>query len=929
MLVGRERERRRIQALVAAARVGLSGVLVLTGEAGIGKTALLDDAAVGADGMCVLRATGTEPEVEVPFGALLQLLRPALVHLDRIPSPQAAALASALALREGTGADRFAVGAATLSLLSRFAEDQPLAVLIDDAHLLDLPSAQALVFATRRLTADPIVVLVAVREGHPCPFTAADLPVAQIDGLTLAATGDLLEGTGRTLGDPALLRLHELTGGNPLAVVELADDADALGRAPVGAPVVVPASLVRAFGRRLDQLSEPARTIALVAAVGGGDLDLVARACGSLGVELSALAEAEDAGLLRLHAERVVFRHSLVGSAVYSQAAPVLRRSVHRALAAALPPDDLDRRTWHLGQAALGPDESIALALAAVADQARARGAHAVAAAALERAARLTPDTARRIDRLLAAGDAAWRAGLAEHAVTLLARASELHPLPAVRVRITGLRGVIAARTGSVEQARDLFMAAVDDLGDSDADTSVLLLAEAILACFFLADTATVRRAADRIDRLADRSTTSAARIVGTLASGVADVLTARGGTAKIRTAVEQVGDAELLAQDARVAPWLVLGPLFLREGATGDALVQTVVESLRRRSAVGGLPLLLFHLARDQATTDRWDVAALTYAEGVRLAREAAQVGDLAACLAGMAGLEARQGREAQCRQHAAEALALCRPRRLALFECWSLFALGDLELGLGRPEAALTHLHQLDVLLDELDLIDVDVSPAPELVEALTQLGRTGQAREAARRYAGRAADKGQPWALARAARAVALTSGDAELDKHFQRALDHHSRTPDTFELARTELVYGSRLRRSRRRIDARPLLRAALARFESLGAAPWADRAAHELRATGESAQRRGVNRLHGLTPQELQVARMLAGGRSTREAAAALFLSPKTVEYHLRHVYMKLGIGSRAELAEVPELTDVRRPPPECSPVVHMPGRPAR
>lgn len=910
MLVGREVERRRIQALVAAARVGQSGALVLTGEAGIGKTALIEDAAAATGGMNVLRATGTEPEAEVPFGALLQLLRPALVHLDRIPSPQGAALASALALQEGTGADRFAVGAATLSLLSRFAEDQPLAVLIDDAHLLDLPSAQALTFATRRLTADPIAVLAAVREGRACPLSEAGLPVVHVGGLSLDATGDLLARTGRRLDRAAVTRLHEITGGNPLAVVELADDAVTLGAAPAGAPAVVPASLVRAFARRIDRLSQAARTSVLVAAAGGGDLDLVARACRTLGAELSALAEADDAGLLRLDAERVDFRHPLVRSAVYSDAAPAMRRRVHRALAAALPAEDIDRRAWHLGQAALGPDENIARALDAVAEQARDRSAHAVAAAAFERAAGLTPDTARRTQRLLAAGESAWCAGLVERAVTLLERAFDLRPPPAVRVRINGLRGIIAARTGSVEQARDLLLAAGEDLGDSDADTSVMLLAEVILACFFLADTATLRRAADLLDRQVGRTVAEGPRLVGALASGFADVLTARGGTEKIRAAVEKVGDAELLAEDPRVAPWLVLGPLCLRESDTGRALVQTAVESLRRRSVVGGLPLLLFHVARDQATTDRWDVAELTYAEGVRLAREAGQAADLAACLAGLAGLEARQGREAECREHASEALVLCSSRHLALFQCWSLFALGDLELGLGRPHAALERLHRLVTRLDELGLVDVDVSPAPELVDALTRLGRTEEAHEAASRYAARAAAKGQPWALARAARALALTGPDEEFDELFGRALDHHAHTLDTFELARTELAYGSRLRRGRRRVDARPLLRSALQRFESLGAHPWADNAANELRATGETAQRRGTSPVAGLTPQELQVARMLAGGRSTREAAAALFLSPKTVEYHLRHVYGKLGIRSRAELTQMTELAEV-------------------
>jgi DNA-binding CsgD family transcriptional regulator/tetratricopeptide (TPR) repeat protein len=905
MLVGRERERRVIQSVLAAARVGKSAVLVLTGEAGIGKTALLDHAATFATGMRLLRATGTESESEVPFGALLQLLQPALVHLDRIPTPQADALAAALALRRpGTGGDRFAIGAATLSLLSRYAEDQPLALLVDDAHLLDLPSAQALTFAARRLTADPVAVLAAVRDGHSCPVTEADLPVLHVGGLSLAAASDLLATGGRQLGEHVIARLYDLTGGNPLALVELVDDVDGLHAVPSGAPFPVPASLARAFGRRADRLSDAARTTVLVAAAAGGegDLALVARACQLLDVDVATLEEAESAGLLSVGADGIAFRHSLVRSAVYSAAAAGTRRAVHRALARALPEHDIDRRAWHLGEAALGPDEDTARALESAAARARARSAHAVAAGAFERAARLSEGPDRCARRLVSAAESAWQAGMSEQAVALLTQASELHPAPALRARAAGLRGAIAARTGSVEDARDVLLAAGIEIADADADTAIMLLADAILACFFLGDTSTVLDAVTRIDMLVDRGVGEQARLVGAMAGGVAGVLTGRGGPERIRRAVEQVVPAGEFVQDLRIAPWLVIGPLFLRESDTGRTLVQTVVESLRRHSVIGGLPFLLFHVARDQATTDRWDVAELTYSEGIQLAREAGHSSDLAACLAGLAWLEARQGREARCREHADEALQICSARHIALFQAWSLFAMGELELGLGRSEAAIAHLERLDALLADIGLVDVDLSPAPELVDALVRVGQDEMARDVAQRYAARAVDKGQPWALARGARAVALTCPDSEIDQHFGRALDHHARTLDSFESARTQLAYGARLRRDRRRVDARVPLRAALVTFETLGAAPWADQSAIELRATGETAHRRGATPLDELTPQELQVARMLAGGRTTKEVAAALFLSPKTVEYHLRHVYIKLGIRSRTELA---------------------------
>ncbi|TQN42740.1 regulatory LuxR family protein [Blastococcus colisei] len=902
MLVGRDHERRLIDGLLSAARIGQSAVLVLVGEAGIGKSTLLEDAAAAATGMRQLRATGTESEAEVPFGALLQLLRPALVHLDRIPPPQADALASALALRKSPGGDRFAIGAATLSLLSRFAEDQPVALLVDDAHLLDRPSAQALVFAARRLTADPVVLLAAVREGVPSPVTEAGLPLLHVDGLSPAASGQLVESARRRLGPAAVTRLHEATGGNPLALLELADETDLLDALPPEAPVPVPARLARVFARRADRLSPAAHTALLVAAAGGSDLALVARACGLLQVDVAALEDAETVDLLAVAGGAVTFRHNLVRSAIWSEAPPATRRRVHSAIAAALPEEDADRRAWHLSEAALGPDADTARLLDEAAVRARIRGAHAVASTAFERAAGLSPEPEDAGRRLVSAAESAWRAGAGDQAVALLARAAGLPQPPDLRARTAGLRGTVAARTGSVEEARDELMAAAAERADTAPDTAVLLLADAIQACFYLADTAGVAEAAARIDALMPRTTAEPARWVADVARGIAAVLTGHGGPERIRRALRSVDPTGPLLRAPRVAPYVVLGVLFLRESGTGRQLVDIVVTDLRARSDLGTLPLLLFQIARDQATQASWDSAEVNYTEGAQLARETGSTSDLAACLAGLAWLEARQGREAVCREHAAEAAEISRPRHLALFQIWSLAALGDLELGLGRPEAALADFERLEALLARLGVDDVDLSPAPEMAEALVHLGRHDVARVQARAYAARAAEKGQPWAMARAARSLGLTCEEPEVDQHFAVALDHHGRTLDPFELARTRLAYGARLRRARRRIDARVQLRDAVASFDHLGAAPWADRAAAELRATGETARRRESSAREELTPQELQIATLLASGRTTREAAAALFLSPKTVEYHLRHVYLKLGLSSRAELA---------------------------
>lgn len=884
---------------MAAARVGESGTLVLTGEAGIGKSALLEEAAAAATeaGMRLLRAAGTEAEREVPFGGLLQLLRPVLGHLDAVPAPQAEALGSAFALLPGSGGERFAVGAAVLSLLSRVAEDRPLAVVVDDAHLLDPPSAQALTFAARRLTADPVVVLLAVRDEAPSFIRSAGLPTLEVRGLGDADAAVLAGSLGRRLPAEDRSRLLAAAGGNPLALLELTDEGFAA--LPPGAPVPVPASLARTFARRADALSPAARTALLVAAAAGGDLVTTAGACERLGVSVADLDEAAREQLLTVDATRVTFRHDLVRSGVYAEAPPAARRAVHAALARAVPSHDVDRRAWHLGEATATPDAVVASVLDEAATRARTRGAWAVAAAGFERAARLSPDPADRAGRLVSGAESAWRAGLPDAALDLLARAADLPGSRALRTRAAALDGTIAARTGSVERARDVFVAAGRQAADDDPDAAVLLLADAVAAGQFAGDIATAASAAALITELAPR--TARARWVGTMAVAVAAILTGHGGPDLLRSAM---AEAEEFLEDPQMAPWLVVGPLYLRESGAGRAVIPAVVAHSRRRTDIGGLPILLFYVSRDQATTDRWDDAVAGYTEGVQLAREAGQVTDVAACLAGLSWLEARRGAFDACREHAEEVLALAREHHLGFFRTWAMTALAEREVGLGRPEAALDAYRALTAVLTELAFEDVDISPAADMVEVMTHLGHTDEARALAESLAARAQVKGQPWSLARAARAAGLTCADVDVDRQFTAALGLHEHTPDVFETARTELAYGARLRRMKRRVDSRPHLREALAGFERLGAAPWADRAAAELRATGETAQRRSRTALDHLTPQELQVARMLAGGRTTREAAAGLFLSPKTVEYHLRNVYLKLGIRSRAELAEV-------------------------
>jgi DNA-binding CsgD family transcriptional regulator len=347
------------------------------------------------------------------------------------------------------------------------------------------------------------------------------------------------------------------------------------------------------------------------------------------------------------------------------------------------------------------------------------------------------------------------------------------------------------------------------------------------------------------------------------------------------------------------------VGPMWLREIGSGRDLIERANERARGLAALGLLPHVLNFLGRDQATTDQWQAAEATFDEAIRLARETGQRSELAAALAGIAWLEARQGREQRCREHATDARALTEELGMGTYYVWTIQALGDLELALGRPAEALPHYRAQAAALRERGIADVDLSPVPELVDVHLRLGDVDAAVAELPPFLAGAEEKGQPWALARAERSRGLVADGDEMESHFERALELHARTPDVFETARTRLAYGARLRRARKRIRARDELHAALEAFERLGAAPWADQAGAELAATGATARRRDPSTLDELTPQERQIARLLADGKTTRETAAAVFLSPKTVEYHLRHVYQKLGISSREELAKVP------------------------
>ncbi|MBV9514657.1 MAG: helix-turn-helix transcriptional regulator, partial [Mycobacteriaceae bacterium] len=635
-----------------------------------------------------------------------------------------------------------------------------------------------------------------------------------------------------------------------------------------------------------------------------GDLAVTSKAAAALGSGVDRLAEAEAIGLVELGAGQAVFRHTLVRSAIYSAAEPTRRRAAHRAVAAALPSTSVERRAWQLSEACLGPDDDVAELLSEAALAADARAAHGVAAAAMERSAELSSTDAQRGERLCRAGESAWVGGQVDRADALLRRAAGLVRDPATCGEIDGLRGIIALRTGSLSDARELLRRSAERAEPVDADAAVLRLADLVVSCFYLCDTVQGGAAAADIDRLIPSCRTATAVVRGHMATGFAMVLAGKPGIDRIRLGVQRLTEDPALSDDVRRPGWVVLGTLFLRESGAPRDEVQRLVAEQRARAALGTLPNLLFYGARDDATTDRWAAAVDGYDESITLARETGQSTDLAVSLAGLAWLQARMGRSADCRANAEEALRLAERHDIVLARVWAQFALGDRGFALGETETAIRSYQDLQSTLADVRFLDVDVSPGPELAELRWRAGDRAAAVDIAREYLCRARDKAQPWALARAYRVAALTSPTpAERSALFERALEAHADTLDVFEEARTRLAFGSALRRDRSRVAARPQLRLALDAFERLGARPWADLAASEMNATGEQVRRGAKGYLGQLTSQEVRIARMLSQGKTTKETAAALFLSPKTVEYHLRHVYQKLGIRSRSELSQ--------------------------
>jgi DNA-binding CsgD family transcriptional regulator len=904
VLVGREHECACIDRLLAEAREGLSGVLVLHGEPGIGKSALLAHAVEHAADLTVLGARGVESESELLFAALGDLLGPVVDRLGAIPAPQAAAVRGALALGPPVGGDRFAVAAGTLSLLAVAAVERPLLAAVDDVHWLDGPSREALLFAARRLRAEGVALLLAGRDAERW-LTGPPLPAIRLGGLGEAAARALLERrAGRPVPATVAKELVEATAGNPLALVEscrLLSEAQLAGREPLPTVLPVDQGLEGAFLSELEGVPPVTRGALLVAAIcESSGVAEIGRVLVSLGIPPGALEVAEERGLIAIEDDALRFRHPLLRAAVHRAGLPAERRRVHRAFADALA-GDRERRAWHLAAAVTGPDDGVAAALEQAALEAQRRSGHPAAARAFERAAQLTAAAEPRARRLLQAAGEDRLAGRLDRAAALLEAARGLTDDAALRAEIDHQRAQTDMLRGAPMAAHAILVEGAARIQPQDPAKAAAMLADATLPCMMASEVRTALATAQRGYMLARRTgglheVRAAIFLAHALVVG-GEGVRAEGLLAECPSPLGDVG--------ALRTPWLLHAVAYvlqrLERYAEARLLLDRIIAAARSAGAPAMLPFPLATLSELDFHTGRWTTAMTNADESARLAIETGQDNILEYGLICRAYVEAGQGRERECRAHVAQALALARRFGSRSMLMYGGSVLGLLALGHGRNEEAVAHLEPVARQADQDGVREPGVAPwAGELVEAYVRAGRLPRAREALAELERRATHTRRRSALGAACRCRGLLAGDDGFEQHFADAVDWHD--PNPFERARTELCWGERLRRTGQRVQARQRLRSALQVFEDVGADPWAERTRGELRCSGERLQRPAERRR--LTPQELQVALTVAGGATNREAAAALFLSPKTIEFHLGHVYRKLGIRSRADLARL-------------------------
>jgi len=902
-LLGRADECALLDGLIGDVRRGESRSLVLRGEAGIGKTALLQYLIDSASDLTAVRAVGVESEMELAYAGLHQLCAPLLYLVGRVPAPQRQALETVFGLSSGTAPDRFLVGLGVLSLLSEVAEERPLLCVIDDAQWLDQASALTLAFVARRLLAEPVGIVFAAREPGE---ELRHLPELEVSGLRNGDARALLGAAVRFLLDePVRERIIAETRGNPLALLELPRGLTAMQLAGGFGLLQAPdlsGRIEESFVRRLESLADDARLLLLVAAAEPvGDPLLLWRAAERLGIGLAAADVAQAGGMLAI-GERVTFRHPLVRSAVYRSAAVEDRRAVHMALGDATDREaDPDRRAWHLAVAAAGPDEQVALELELSADRAQARGGLAAAAAFLQRAVALTRDARRRTDRALAAAQVSLQAGALDASLGLLVTADAGARDEFQRACLDRLRAQIAYASRHGSDSPPLLLGAARRLEQIDPG----LARETYLDAFFAALTTGRLTARDAVLEVAE-ATRAAPRAAGSmrppdlLLDGLAALISDgyATGAPMLKRALSEFRDQEVAVEQA--LRWLPLACKMAHDvwdDESWHVLSGRLIDLAREAGALTVLPIGL-------SLRFAMELFAGKFASAESLSEETQVVSDATRSDLAPYGtllLAAWRGRE----QETLRLIEATTPEIVARGEGqWltaSNWATAVLYIGLGRFEEALVAAEQAREYPHELGLSNWALT---ELVEAAARSGKPARAAEGIHRLSEMALATGSDWALGNLACARALVSEGESAESFYREAIERLGRTRIRVQLARVRLLYGEWLRRENRRVDARGELRVAHDLFIGIGMDAFAERARTELLATGEKLRKRTVETRDELTAQERQIARLARDGLSNPEIGARLFLSPRTVEWHLRNVFGKLGIRSRRELPSV-------------------------
>jgi DNA-binding CsgD family transcriptional regulator len=900
-LRGRSREQDDLGRLLTRIRSGGSGILVVRGEAGIGKTVLLEQLIEDATGCTVARATGVQADMELPFAGLQQMFGSMLGSLERLPDPQREAVEVAFGLRSGPAPDRFEVGLAMLGLLAEAGEQEPVVCIVDDAQWLDQASARTLAFVARRLMAESVALVFALRDTAD-DQTFAGLPELVVGGLNNEDSRGLLglAITGR-VDERVIDRIVAETRGNPLALLELPRGLSAselAGGFGVSSTQPLSARLEQSFIERVRSMpGQTQRFLLLAAAEPVGDPVLLIRAAELIGLGVEAAAPAEAVGLIEL-TEQVRFPHPLVRSAIYRAAPLVDKQAAHRALGDATDAQrDPDRRTWHRAQAALGADENLAAELERSAERAQARGGLAAAAAFLERAAALTPDATHRARRGLAAAQAKYLAGAPEAALTLLegAASAPLNPLEVAMAQ--RLRGRIALHGGRSCEAAPLLFDAAEQLDSVDPGLARETHLEALHAAAVAGRLGMGMRDAATVARTAPPAAVPQ-RAPDVLLDGLAVRFTdgIPAGAPILKLALVALRDGNVDYEEGMRWPWLacrVAADVF--DDETWHLLASRYVLIARRAGALGVMPIALMHLSLMHVFEGKLDTAAALVEEidSIIDATGSRRISIpklmLAAC----------RGDEGQASELIGEAERDAITRGEGFVLTFAEHAYAVLHNALGHYETALDSAQRASAQ-DELHASGWSL---PELVEAAVRSGKPELAAEALERLRKRTQVAGTEWALGIEARSRALVSDGQLAETLYEEAIDRLGRCRVALDLARARLLYGEWLRRRARRVDAREQLRSARASFAEMGAQAFARRAERELLATGETARKRKVETRDDLTPHEARIARMARDGASNQDIATQLFVSRKTVEYHLHKVFLKLGISARHQLEQ--------------------------